>query len=598
MLGGCPLFPSNNIWNTRVDNLPVHARSDQWINTIGRSTGFHMDFGSGTWNGGPIGIPYNIVGSNVSKVSVSFYYPGESDSGPYPIPGNPLTEYGSDRHILIVDNSTCTLYELFDASYSGGQWHAGSGAIWNLNSNALRHDTWTSADAAGLPILPGLVRYDEVASGQINHAIRFTAANTNGYIWPARHLTSNNPNAPQIPPMGARFRLKASYNISDYPADMQVILKAMKTYGIILADNGSNWYVSGSPDAHWDNDTLHLLDRLTGNDFEAVDTSSLMVDSNSGSTGYTISGNAGAAGVSLNYMDGTVRTASSGNDGSYSLEVSDNWSGTVTPSHPCYTFNPTSKTYNNIASDISGQNYTANFNNSPVCGVTVGVFRPGNGLLYLKNSNTTGFADIAINYGLGGDYPIAGDWDGDGVDSIGIYRNGIFYLRNSNSVGFADLTFAFGAPGDQPVAGDWNGDGIDTIGVYRSSTGTFYLRNSNTPGNPDMIFSLGVPGDVGIAGDWTGKGYDTTGVFRPSNGALYLKNKNETGFADVQINYGVGGDKPVTGDWNDDGIDTIGVLRGNVFYLRNENTIGYADIVFALGNPGDMPIAGNWDGKP
>jgi hypothetical protein len=284
-IGGCSIFPSNNIWNAPVNNLPVHTRSDQWVSTIGRDTGFHMDFGSGLWDGGLIGIPYNIVGSSIPKVPVSFYYPGESDPGPYPIPNNPLIEHGSDHHILIIDNSTCMLYELYDASYSDGTWHAGSGAIWNLNSNALRPDTWTSADAAGLPILPGLVRYDEIVSGEINHAIRFTAENTNGYVWPARHLTSNNPNAPQIPPMGARFRLKASYNISGYPPAMQVILRAMKTYGIILADNGSNWYVSGAPDERWNNDMLHLLDDLTGNDFEAVDTSRLMVDYDSGATG-------------------------------------------------------------------------------------------------------------------------------------------------------------------------------------------------------------------------------------------------------------------------------------------------------------------------
>jgi hypothetical protein len=285
MIGGCPMFPSNNIWNTPVNNLSVHARSDQWINTIGRNTGFHMDFGSGTWDGGPIGIPYNVVGSSVPKVSVSFDYDDESDPGPYPIPNNPLIEHGSDHHILILDNSTCMLYELYDARRSGGAWYAGSGAIWDLNSNALRPDTWTSADAAGLPILPGLVRYDEIVSGEIDHAIRFTAENTNGFIWPARHLTSNNPSAPQIPPMGARFRLKASYDISSYPPAMQVILTAMKTYGIILADNGSNWYVSGAPDERWDNDMLHLLDDLTGNDFEAVDTSTLMVDYDSGATG-------------------------------------------------------------------------------------------------------------------------------------------------------------------------------------------------------------------------------------------------------------------------------------------------------------------------
>ncbi len=229
---------------------------------------------------------------------------------------------------------------------------------------------------------------------------------------------------------------------------------------------------------------------------------------------------------------------------------------------------------------------------------TVGVFRPSDGALYLKNSNTSGFADIAINYGTAGDYPVTGDWDGNGTATIGIYRNGVFYLRNSNTIGFADIVFAFGAPGDQPIAGDWDGDGIDTVGVYRNSAITFYLRNSNTAGASDMSFSLGSPGDVGIAGDWNGDGLDTTGVFRPSNGALYLKNANTTGYADIQINYGLGGDQPVTGDWNNDGIDTIGIYRNGVFYLRDSNTIGYADLVFALGVPGDMPIAGNWDGKP
>jgi hypothetical protein len=595
-IGGCPIFPINNIWNTPINNLPVHARSDQWVNTIGRSTGFHMDFGSGTWNGGPIGIPYNIVGGNVPKVSVSFYYPNQSDVGPYPIPANPLIEYGSDQHMLIVDNSTCTLYELYDASYYGGSWHGGSGAIWNLNSNALRPDTWTSADAAGLPILPGLVRYDEIVSGQINHAIRFTAANTNSYIWPARHLTSNDPSSPQIPPMGARFRLKASFDISGYPPTIQIILNAMKTYGIILADNGSNWYVSGTPDSRWDNGMLHLLDDLTGNDFEAIDESGLMVDYDSGGVGSTISGNVGVGGATMSYSDGSAKTSTSQADGSYSLPVSYNWSGTVTPSHPCYIFSPGNLSYSNVTVNQTAQNYTPTFNATPACKVTTGVFRPSNGLLYLKNSNTKGFADVAINYGLAGDYPVVGDWDGDGDATIGVYRNGKFLLRNSNTLGIADLVFAFGSPGDQPIAGDWNGDGMDTIGVYRN--GTFYLRNSNTPGAPELSFSLGSPGDVGIAGDWDGNGTDTTGVFRPSNGALYLKNNNSTGYADIQINYGLPGDKPVTGDWDGDGDDTIGVYRNGTFYLRNSNTIGFADLVFALGINGDMPIAGNWDGLP
>jgi hypothetical protein len=353
------MFPDNNIWNTPIDDLPIHARSNQWINSIGRHTGFHMDFGSGRWAGGPIGIPYNVVGADVPKVPVSFYYPDESNRGPYPIPAHPKIEHGSDHHILIVDNSTCRLYELYDASYSGGRWHAGSGAIWNLNSNALRPDTWTSADAAGLPILPGLVRYNEVLSGRIDHAIRFTASNTNGYIWPARHRTSNNPSAPYIPPMGARFRLKASFNVSGYPPAMRVILNAMKTYGIILADNGSDWYVSGAPDPRWDNDMLHLLDDLTGDDFEAVDTSVLMVNSNSGAAGFQIFGNTGVGGVKLSYIDGAPKTVTSRANGNYSLLVPPGWSGTVTPSKAGYVFTPAKRTYSNVTRDKAAQNYAA-----------------------------------------------------------------------------------------------------------------------------------------------------------------------------------------------------------------------------------------------
>jgi hypothetical protein len=229
---------------------------------------------------------------------------------------------------------------------------------------------------------------------------------------------------------------------------------------------------------------------------------------------------------------------------------------------------------------------------------TTGVFRPSNGLLYLKNSNVSGFADAALNYGLPGDYPVVGDWDGDGTVTIGIYRQGTFYLKNANTLGFAEVVFPFGQAGDQPIAGDWNGDGVDTIGIYRPSNGQFLLRNSSSEGAAETSFFLGNVGDVGIAGDWDGNGIDTTGVFRPSNGVIFLKNSNDTGFADIALNYGLPGDQPVMGDWNNDGVDTIGVYRNGTFYLRNSNTNGFAELIFALGNPGDMPIAGNWDGIP
>jgi hypothetical protein len=257
------------------------------ITRIGSATTFHADFGSGLWNGGPIGIPYVVVPVGQAKVSVTFDYADESDPGPYPIPGNPPIEGGSastgDRHVLIVDQGACRLYELYDAhKLSATSWHAGSGATWDLQSNALRPATWTSADAAGLPILPGLVRYDEVASGHVDHAIRMTVPVTNkSFLWPARHQAGSTTD-PNAPAMGQRFRLRSTVREADFPAQVRPIIMALKTYGAIIADNGSAWYLSGVPDPRWDNDALHTLGRLTGADLVAVDASSLMVSANSG----------------------------------------------------------------------------------------------------------------------------------------------------------------------------------------------------------------------------------------------------------------------------------------------------------------------------
>jgi hypothetical protein len=273
---GCPVFPVSNAWNRPVDTLPVTADSSTIINSIGASTGLHPDFGAGLWQGQPIGIPYNVVPKTTRKSKVTFDYADESDPGPYPIPAGVKIEGGSDRHALIVDKDTCTLYELFGLQKQKNGWHAGSGAIWSLASNALRPDGWTSADAAGLPILPGLARYDEVAAGRIDHALRFTVAHTRrAYIYPARHFASSNTD-PSLPPMGLRVRLKASFDISGFPAQARVILQALKTYGMMVADNGSNWYVSGAPDSRWSNDDLHTLSRVPGSAFEVVDTSSLI----------------------------------------------------------------------------------------------------------------------------------------------------------------------------------------------------------------------------------------------------------------------------------------------------------------------------------
>ncbi len=283
-IAGCPVFPANNIWNTPVDSLPVDPNSAVYINTIGADGFLHPDFGT-EWDGAPIGIPYVVV-SGVPSVPVTFDYADESDPGPYPIPADAPIEGGAagdgDRHVLALDKDSCTLYELFYAFPQGdGSWHAGSGAVFNLNDNALRPAGWTSADAAGLPILPGLVRYDEVQAGEIAHAIRFTAARTrSNHVWPARHDASSLTGS-QYPPMGQRFRLKASYDISGFSPDVQVILRAMKKYGIVLADNGSDWFISGAHDSRWNDSLLGELKSVSGSAFEAVDVSSLMVDADS-----------------------------------------------------------------------------------------------------------------------------------------------------------------------------------------------------------------------------------------------------------------------------------------------------------------------------
>lgn len=272
----CTVFPSTNVWNQRVDTLPVASNSATMINAIGLTSYLHPDFSSTAWNGGlGYGIPVNIVSSSTPKYSVSFYYDDESDAGPYPIPASPKIEGGSDAHLLSWDTENCYLYEIFDASKSGGQWFGGSGAIWNLRSNALRPDGWTSADAAGLPILPGLVRWPEVADGAIRHALRFTAPKTcPNHVYPARH-DAGSYSCSTYPPMGLRVRLKASVDISGFGPQAQVILLALKRYGMLLADNGSPWYLTGAPDSHWDDDQLHDFHTLHGSDFEVVDTSSL-----------------------------------------------------------------------------------------------------------------------------------------------------------------------------------------------------------------------------------------------------------------------------------------------------------------------------------
>jgi hypothetical protein len=271
----CQVFPVSNPWNQRVDQLPVAANSAAIVASIGENDHVHADFGSGLWEGNKIGIPITVVDTGTPRTRVSFEYASESDRGPYPMPANVRIEGGSDRHAILVDRGACQLYELFALERRGGRWHAGSGAIWDLNSNKLRPRGWTSADAAGLPILPGLARYDEVRRGRIDHALRFTVSQTRrAFVWPARHFASSA-TSPSLPAMGLRLRLKRSYRISRFPRQARVVLRALREYGMIVADNGSDWYISGAPDPRWSNDQLHTLHNVPGSAFEVVDTSKM-----------------------------------------------------------------------------------------------------------------------------------------------------------------------------------------------------------------------------------------------------------------------------------------------------------------------------------
>jgi hypothetical protein len=283
----CPAFPANNVWHADISKLPVHTRSAQWMSHMSPSRTLHPDFGP-SYGAQPVpyGIPITYVAGTHAKVSVRFDYASESDRVGYPLGSDTKVEGGQwtsgDRHTVVVDKTYCRVYETWLTRRSGTAWLAGSGATWNLKSNALRPAGWTSADAAGLPILPGLLRYDEVAAGSIDHAIRFTTNTIDRhYIWPARHQAGSVSDL-SYPPMGARFRLKASFPLTGYRTDTQVVLRAMKKYGLILADNGSPWYFQGTSDTRWTSPMLDQLKRIPAWAFEAVYESGLMVDPNSG----------------------------------------------------------------------------------------------------------------------------------------------------------------------------------------------------------------------------------------------------------------------------------------------------------------------------
>ncbi|MET1058672.1 MAG: hypothetical protein ABWX84_03695 [Nocardioides sp.] len=281
----CQVFPADNWWKADVAGLPVDARSDAWLSRMHTERDLHPDFGPSYGDGPDYGIPVTVVGGSHRKVPVRFDYRSESDRERYPLGADTRVEGGrgsaGDRHTVVIDKADCKLYETWLTRVRDGRWRAGSGATWKLSSNKLRPNGWTSADAAGLPILPGLLRWNEVSAGKVNHAIRFTTdATAAAHVWPARHDAGSG-SATRLPPMGARFRLRSSYDASGLGAHARTVVKAMKTYGLVLADNGSPWFFQGERNAHWPDRLISDLKQIPASAFVAVDTSSLRVSAGS-----------------------------------------------------------------------------------------------------------------------------------------------------------------------------------------------------------------------------------------------------------------------------------------------------------------------------
>ncbi len=562
-LSGMQIYPKDHIWNVPVDKLPVDRMSATYISSAGASAylyvyqAYHL----------------NKVDSSTPKKYFTFRYP--SDRGPYPLPANPLIETQSEDHsLLIVQPDTNYLYQIFDAQKNAdGTWSAGSGAVFDLSGYALRPDGWT-ADAAGLPMLPALLRYEEVASGEINHALRVTTWTTqNAHIWPARHHSGISNTA--FPPMGQRFRLKASVDISGYTPQQQVILKAMKKYGMILADNSGNkaiWGISATEDSRWDFE-YNTFAGIQGSDFEAVDESSLMIDEDSGQA-RIIANEQTRVGIYKNgmwYLD---------NDGS----------GTWNAGDRATTFGAAGWT--SILGDWNGDGKTE-----------VGVYRDGTWYLdYYGNGLWNAGTDKAYTFGTVGWTSVVGDWNGDGKTEVGVFKDGTWYLDyygNGLWNAGTDKAYTFGTVGWTSVVGDWNGDGKTEVGVYRD--GTWYLDyygNGLWNAGTDKAYTFGTVGWTSVVGDWNGDGKTEVGVFKDGTWYLdYNGNGQWNAGTDKAYTFGGSGWASVVGDWNGDGKTEVGVFKDGTWYLDyngNGQWNAGTDKQNNFGTTGFIPIIGKW----
>jgi hypothetical protein len=521
---------------------------------MGATTGLHPDFGT-FWNNEPIGFPYQVVAGSQQLVPMNFTsWPGQSDPGPYPFPPNAPIEGGSastgDRHVLVVDRDNWKLYETYSTFpvNNGASWDAANGAVWDLASNKLRPLGWTSADAAGLAIFPGLVRRDEVLSGEIRHAFRFTANTTRtAYVYPATHQAGST-SSQNAPPMGLRVRLRASFNVNDavFSANVRVILRAMQKYGMILADNGSNWYVSGSHDPAWNDDELSILSRVKGSDFEVVQAPShlLMPVSDfdgDGRTDISIFRPGPAEWWYQKSSDGSVLAAQFGSQGDKA-----------------------------VAADFTGDGKT-----------DIAFYRPSTGQWFVLRSDDGSY--FAFPFGTTGDVPAPADYDGDGKADPAVFRpsSGTWFIQRSSG---GTSIVQFGTNGDQPVVADYDGDGKADIAIYRPSMGEWWISRST---NGVVAMRFGSSTDKPVPGDYTGDGTADVAFWQPATGYWYILRSEDLSY--YSLPFGASGDMPSPGDFDGDGKFDIGVFRpsSGLWYVNGS----YSGVVICqFGSNGDQPV--------
>jgi Ig-like domain-containing protein/VCBS repeat protein len=659
--GPLPILPADNWWNLDISTAPLDPASAAYVNFIGPTRQVHPDFGGDVSPGSTqvYGFPYAVVDSSVTLRAVQFQYADESDgvdhatnrSVPfYPIPDEAITQAhwveggepgnidlrsSSDRHMLIVDRDHRYLYELFNVFYDGSQWHAGSGAFFNLNANGRRPEGWTSADAAGLAILPGLVRHDEVfGTGEIGHAFRVTVRATNGYAYPASHRAGSTAGAL---PMGARLRLKASRNLSGFPPEAQKIFRAMQRYGLIVADNGSDMLVSGAYDTRWDNGVLNpAFHALKASDFEVITlgyqptaTSAPAITMQPTSQAARVGQNAQFTVAASGTPAPTYRWQLSADGGSSWIDLSDNtvYSGastaTLTVANVTAAFN--GNLYHAVAANSVGTatslaaTLTIQLFLTPKRFLTdadgdgkseIAVFRPSIGAWFIRNSSqnySTGTASV-YQWGLSSDVPIAADFDGDGKTELTVFRpvTGEWFIRystkNYDVPGYG--VYQWGLAGDVPIVGDFDGDGRADLAIFRPSGGGWFIRYSSQAYAVATAHSSqwGLPGDVPIAGDFDGDGKTEIAVFRPSSGSWFIRYSSQAyAVATAGVfQWGLLGDVPLAGDFDGDGKNEIGVFRPSsgewfIRYSAQNYNIGSFGR-YQWGLPVDVPLVADFDG--